>query len=401
MSGEPRASIDWENREKWMELPFPIAEYETRISKLQEVMEQDGYDALLIHGMPSRTGALRYVANFNSFLGNSLVIIPRGGDPVLVTETVFHGEPMHAMLFTTWIKDVRWSDFPAATDVGIFISRMKDVFVERNLEKGRLGIVGQRWMPWPLMKAMEDSFPEASFTSAIDTYQKITAIKSPLEIQLMREACLVAGAGLKAAYESAQPGVSEFEVSAEIRYAMAKAGAEEIWDPLSVVAGPKAGYKHCSPSLRPMEAGDMIFVDISPIYKGYIVDVARTWPIGGTGSEEAIKILDTALLASDEAIKAIKPGVNARDVMELTKKIAAEAGLGDYFHAVGHGTGSTKFEVPIMVGENNDVILEAGMVFSLEPMITVENVGTGVEEDTILVTETGAEILPCFERRLW
>jgi Xaa-Pro aminopeptidase len=351
--------------------------------------------------MPGRSGQLRYVANFNSFLGNTVVIIPQSGDPALITETVFHGEPMHAMIFTTWIKDIRWTDHPAATKIEDFIAEVRDVFVEKGLEKARVGIAGDRWIPASLNNALLEAFPGVGFRSALGMYQNVTAIKSPLEIELMREAVAIAGKGMKVAYEAARPGVDELEVSAEIRYAMAKAGAEEIWDPLSVVAGPKSGYKHCSPSKRVMRDGDMIFVDISPIYKGYIVDVARTWVIGSGGSADAFKMLDTALLMSDEGIKAIKPGATAREVMSLCEELAKEAGVLDYYYPVGHGTGSTKFEKPVIAHDKLDVVFEPGMVFSFEPMLVKEDLGTGVVEDTILVTERGAEILPCFTRKLW
>jgi Xaa-Pro aminopeptidase len=383
-----------------MELPFPLEEYENRMNRLKAGMEKEGLDALLVHGMPGRSGQLRYVANFNSFLGNTLVVIPQSGDPALITETVFHGEPMHAMIFTTWVKDVRWTDHPAATKVEDFVREVKDVFVEKGLERANLGIVGDRWIPASLKNSLLEAFPEARFSSAIEMYQNVTAIKSPLEIELMRQAVAIAGRGLDAGYQAVRPGVEEFEVSAEIRYAMAKAGAEETWDPLAAVAGPKSGYKHCSPSNRPIQDGDMVFIDISPVYKGYIVDVARTWVLGN-GSPEAIKMLDTALLMSDEAVKAIRPGVTGKEVMSLCEKLAKDVGLFDYFYPVGHGTGSTKFEKPILAEHSLDVVLEAGMVFSLEPMLVKEELGTGVVEDTVLVTETGAEILPCFKRKLW
>jgi Xaa-Pro aminopeptidase len=371
------------------------------MNRLKAEMAKEGLDALLVHGMPGRAGQVRYVANFNSFLGSTVVIIPQSGDPALITETVFHGEPMHAMIFTTWIRDIRWTDHPAATKIEDFIAEVKDVFVERGLEKAKVGITGDRWIPAPLKNALLEAFPGVQFSSAIGMYQNVTAIKSPLEIELMRETVAIAGKGLEAAYKASQPGVDEFEVTAEIRYTMAKAGAEEIWDPLSVVAGPKSGYKHCSPSKRIMQDGDMIFVDISPIYKGYIVDVARTWVVGAGGSPEAFKMLDTALIMSEEGMKAIKPGVKSRDVMSICEKLAKEAGLLDYYYPVGHGTGSTKFEKPVIAHDNLEVVFEPGMVFSYEPMLIKEDLGTAVVEDTVMITETGAEILPCFTRKLW
>ena len=99
MAHKPRASYAWEDREKWLQLPFPVEEYQARIDKLRVEMGKEGFDALLVHGMPARSGHVRYVANFNSFLGNTIVVLPKDGDPAIITETVFHGEPMPAIAF--------------------------------------------------------------------------------------------------------------------------------------------------------------------------------------------------------------------------------------------------------------------------------------------------------------
>jgi Xaa-Pro aminopeptidase len=398
----PRASYAWEDRQKWLQLPFPLEEYQGRIVNLRTEMEKEGFDALLVHGMPARTGHVRYVANFNSFLGNTLVVIPKSGDPALITETVFHGEPMHAMLWTTWIRDVRWTDFPIAPNLDDFMAEVKAVFSERQLQRSRLGIAGARWMPALLMNALQQAFPQAHFSSAAELFRRVTAIKSPLEVEIIRKTNAIAGLGFEAAFAVARPGVDEFEIAAEIHHAMVKADAEEVWTPIAVVAGPKSGFKHCSPSKRAIQDGDMIFVDISPIHQGYIVDVSRT-TVFGDSNPEAIRMLDTALLMADEAVKSIKPGLNGRSLVEVTRDVARESGMLEWFYptAIGHGVGTTKFESPLMVGEDIDVLLEPNMAFALEPMLVREGVGTAVVEDTILVTETGAEILPCFTRKLW
>jgi len=402
MAHVPRASYAWENREQWLELPFPVEEYQGRIERLRTEMEKEGYDALLVHGMPARSGHVRYVANFNSFLGNTLVVIPKSGDPAFITETVFHGEPMHAMVWTTWMRDVRWADFPISPGLDDFMAQVKAVFSEKGLQKGRLGIVGARWIPALLMTALEGTFPQARFSSAAGLFRRVTAIKSPREIEVMRKTNAIAGRGFEAGFAVTRPGVHEFEIAARIHDAMVQEGAEEVWTPLAVVAGPKAGFKHCSPSRRTIRDGDMIFVDISPIHQGYIVDVSRTTVIGKS-SPEAVKMLDTALLMADEAVKAIKPGINGQRLVEVTRKVAEESGMLEWFYptAIGHGVGTTKFESPLMVGDDIDIVLEPNMVFALEPMLVREGVGTAVVEDTILVTETGAEILPCFTRKLW
>jgi len=400
---QPKASPSWENRQKWLQMPFPLDEYQRRVERLQAAMAKEGLDAMLLHGMPARSGPVRYIANFYSFLGNTLVVVPVDEEPAMVTETVFHGEPMHAMIWSTWLKDVRYSDFPIAPTMDEFMAELKAVFREKGLEKARVGLVGGRWMPAILMNALSEAFPAADFRSAARLYRDVTAIKSPREIQLLTRANLAAGKAFAAAYESARPGVTEIEIAAEVRYAMAKAGADEIWDPLAVAAGPRSGFKHSSPTDRPIENGDMIFVDISPIFSGYIVDVSRTWVIG-KGDPEAVKMLDAALAAEDAALEKIKPGATGLEAHEAATRVAERFGLAEWFYAVGHGVGSTKFESPMLThakGAPIDVVFEPGMVFSLEEMFVREGLGTAVIEDTILVTETGAEILPCYERKLW
>jgi Xaa-Pro aminopeptidase len=280
------------------------------------------------------------------------------------------------------------------------MAEVKAVFSEKQLHRARLGIVGGRWIPALLMNALQQAFPQARFSSAADLFRRVTAIKTLREVEIIRKTNAIAGLGFEAAFAVARPGVDEFEISAEIHHAMVKAGAEEIWTPIAVVAGPKSGFKHCSPSNRSIQDGDMIFVDISPIHQGYIVDVSRT-SVFGDSNPEAIRMLDTALLMADEAVKAIKPGVNGQRVVEVTTQVAKESGMLEWFYPVGHGVGTTKFESPLVGWAEIEVVFQPNMVFSLEPMLVREDLGTAVVEDTILVTETGAEIPPCFTRKLW
>ena len=79
MSRKPRASCAWQNQEEWLQPPFPLEEYEGRFRKLRAEMERENVDALLVYDMHAQSRPVRYVANFNSFPGNTLVIIPRDG----------------------------------------------------------------------------------------------------------------------------------------------------------------------------------------------------------------------------------------------------------------------------------------------------------------------------------
>jgi Xaa-Pro aminopeptidase len=383
-------------------MPFPVEEYLHRVKSIQSQLRRAGYDAAVVFGNPGRTGPIRYVSNFNSFLGSTLVVVPADGEVSLITETVFHHEPMHAMIWTTWIKDVRCTDFPITDSPDALAVHVRDVLREQDLERGRLALVGERWIPASLEHAIRGAAPSASWTSGGKFWLNVTARKSPAEIDLLRRATKVAGMGFQAALEVAKPGVTEYEVASAAIAAMVSAGAQEVWNPIAVAFGPRSGYKHSSPTKRRIEAGDCFFIDISPIVDGYIVDVARTG-IVGTGSPRMARMLDTALIMSEEAVKAARPGVDGSVLQSLCHRIARDAGLEQFFYpdSIAHGVGTTKFETPIILGEHVDVVLEEGMVFSLEPMLIEEGLGTAVVEDQVLITSTGAEILDCFTRRLW
>ena len=88
-------------------LPFPLEEYERRVNCLRSEMERAGIEGLVICGAPKRSGYVRYIANFESYIGTTFVIIPLSGSPVLVTDSQFRQEPMQAGMWMTWIEEVR------------------------------------------------------------------------------------------------------------------------------------------------------------------------------------------------------------------------------------------------------------------------------------------------------
>ncbi|MBI4278573.1 MAG: aminopeptidase P family protein [Armatimonadetes bacterium] len=402
MTFRARAAYDWASRQRWLDLPFPVEEYHARVERIRQHLNREELDAALVFGNPGRPGPVRYVSNFNSFLGSTLVVVPAAGDVALVTETIFHHEPMHAMIWTTWVEDVRCTDFPLANTSDDLAAHVRDVFRERGLERGRVALVGERWIPAGLEATLRRDLPRVAWVSGARLWLDVTARKSRAEIAVLREAAAIAGRGFKAALAAAVPGAAEYQVAGAAAGAMMEAGAQEVWTPMAVAFGPRAGFKHSAPTGRRIQQGDAFFIDLSPVRHGYIVDVARTGVVG-SGPSRMRAMLDTALGMADAVVAAARPGVQGGELVALCRRIATAAGFEDLFYpdAVGHGVGTTKFETPLLLGEHVDVVLEEGMVFSLEPMLVEESLGTAVVEDEILITPGGAEILPCFTRKLW
>jgi Xaa-Pro dipeptidase len=398
--GMTKVRYDWEHRKQYLDLPFEIAEYERRVDGLRRAMAGQNLEYLLVYGNPACSGPVRYVGNFDTFLGNSIVVLPLEGDLTLVTDSVMHSEPMHSCIWTTWIRDVRAGHHPGtvrnAENIADFVI---DVLRENRLQAASGGLVSARWLPYELMGRLAESLPEGNLVAADAVFESVRGIKSEAELASLRKSARYASIGLDTAFAKATPGMTEKELRAEAIYAMLKAGADSTM--FALTSGPRSGLKHADPSDRPIERGDMLFVDICAPHRGYMSDVARSGVVDRSNDQQR-KMLEAALEMRDRVVEAVRPGARICDLQRIAEDIAQRRGFADYYYPTGfgHGVGTSVVESPILFPDN-EAQLEENMVFSLEPMIVIEGVGTAVFEDMILVTSTGAEVLSDATTSTW
>lgn len=398
--GKTKVSYDWEHRRKYLDLPFPLDEYRRRVDELRLAMSQNGLDYLLIYGSPTCVGPVRYVANFDSYFGNTIVVLPRDGQLMLATDSVMHSEPMHSGIWMTWIKDVRAGHHPSTVRTAEnIVDFAAELLTDERLQAAKGGLVSARWFPHGFMSRVTELLPESSLTSADPVFESVRAIKSDVELVALRMSAKYASIGHDTAFAKATPGMTEKELRAEAVYAMLRAGGDVTIAALT--SGPRAGLKHADPSDRRIEDGDMLFVDICAPHQGYMSDVARTGVVGRANGQQK-EMLETALEMRDRVVEAVRPGARICDLQQIAEGIAQRRGLADYYYPTGfgHGIGTSVVESPILFPDN-EAQLEENMVFSLEPMIVIEGVGTAVFEDMILVTSTGAEMLSDATTSTW
>ncbi|MEG1604078.1 MAG: M24 family metallopeptidase, partial [Cloacibacillus sp.] len=139
--------------------------------------------------------------------------------------------------------------------------------------------------------------------------------------------------------------------------------------------------------------GDIILIDFCAYYEHYWSDITRCFFLGHIGNHELEKIYNIAKNANLAAIAAVQPGVAAKTIDEAARKYITDAGYGEYFlHRTGHGLGLSVHEEPYITPVN-DLILEEGMTFTIEPGIYLEGIGGVRVEDDILVTKDGCRVL--------
>lgn len=192
-----------------------------------------------------------------------------------------------------------------------------------------------------------------------------------------------------------QPGRTEAEVAEDLAVLIKKDHSKV--DFVIVGSQVNGANPHHDYSDRELVPGDMVVVDIGGTYGvGYHSDCTRTYVVGGSPNlidADAQQMYDVLLRAQEEAVKAIKPGVTAASIDKVARDIISEAGYGHAFiHRTGHGIGLSTHEEPFIM-EGNDLVLQPGMAFSVEPGIYLEGRFGARIEDIVVVTENGCECL--------
>jgi len=221
---------------------------------------------------------------------------------------------------------------------------------------------------------------------------KLRSVKDQQEIQLIREACRLATLGMKVASEVIRPGMKEKEVAAEVEFAMRKKGSDGTSFDTIIASGPASAFPHGSCSSRAIREGEFVVVDLGATFSFYRSDMTRTFT-AGEPSEKQRKIYETVKLANQKAFENMKPAVCATEVDGVARRLIEAAGWGDFFvHNLGHGVGLEIHEAPVLGPDSKD-ILTAGNVVTDEPGIYLPGYGGVRIEDTVLVTDGGAERL--------
>ena len=221
---------------------------------------------------------------------------------------------------------------------------------------------------------------------------QLRAAKNAEEISLMRRAGELTSLGMKTAQETLKSGLKEYEVAAEIEYAMRKNGSYGTAFETAVSSGPAAAFPHGGCTDRKIRQGDLVVVDIGAVFKNYRSDMTRTL-VAGKPTEKQLKIHNVVKTAHEEAFTVIRPRAKTRDVDAAARRIIEKAGYGEFFvHGLGHGVGLDIHEPPTLNPTSKEK-LQAGNVVTDEPGIYLVGYGGVRIEDTVLVTKDGAEKL--------
>ncbi len=228
--------------------------------------------------------------------------------------------------------------------------------------------------------------------------RRLRRIKNTEEIEKLARAGSITDAVGEHVLDRLRPGQTELEVSVLIGAAIGESGGTLSFESL-VQSGPNSALPHVRPTSRKLGEGDFVLLDFGATFEGYRADTTRMAVIGEP-SERHREIHALVLAAHDAAVAAVRAGTTAGSVDAAARQVIEAAGMGElFFHRVGHGLGLEAHEDPSL-DPGSATVLEAGMVFTIEPGIYIPGWGGVRIEDDVLVERSGCRLLTNEDRSL-
>ena len=258
------------------------------------------------------------------------------------------------------------------------------------VEKAHLSLTA-----WERLRALVDG---AEPVDAGAQLRLLRARKAPWEQERLRRAAEITDRVTELAMADLAVGRSELEVAMAIDLHIAEAGARRAFGTI-VQFGPNSAMPHAQPGDRRLRPGDLVLLDFGAAWEGYRADTTRM-AVAGEPDSRQVEVHSVVLAAHDAAVAAVRAGTAVRDVDEAARAVIRAAGLGDRFiHRVGHGLGLEAHEDPSL-DPGSDVVLQEGMVVTIEPGVYMPGWGGVRIEDDVVVVAGGGRLLTAAGREL-
>ena len=378
-----------EARLPYLEPEFSDDEYDRRLASVRAGMETAGLDALLIYCGASSYASARWLTNYEAFGGTVFVVVRRDGGIAVTTDGVLHAEPMHSMVWTCRAADLRCAAGPV---YGGALDEVATLAADAVGPAVHVGLAGSAAIPQHLYASLIGRLPGLQTADAVMAQARL--IKSDAELDMMFTSGRIADAAFAAVFEALAPGVEETEVAAAAVATMLRHGAIESFR-TCVVGGKLAGLKHSYPRKRRLQTGEMVFLDLGASFKHYVSDTSRCAVVGGMPQGDAAALLGIADDLYAAGLEQMRPGQTIDDVAQALMRVVRGTRWEQDFYpgGFGHGIGMDLFEAPGGLFAGSQVVLQPGLTLAYEPMVVVAGLGTGVVEDSVVITETGYRLL--------
>ena len=350
-----------------------------RLSRLRDFLREKEADAVVVN----KEVNLHY---FSGFRGDDSLLLISPNDTLLVTDSRYTEQAAaQASLFE--IVEQKEGLFAKAAECVKARGWKKIAF------EGNAMTYDQFVKLRDLLGA--DSAPEISVNLG-----ELRTVKEAEEIAAMKKAAEIGDAAFLDIVKFIRPGISELEVAARLETVMRGLGSERPAFSTIVASGERGSLPHGIATEKLIVSGEFVTMDYGAVYEGYHSDMTRTVCVG-RASDAQRALYRMVLDAQEFGVSLVKPGASGKDVDAAVRQRIADAGYGENFgHGLGHSLGLEIHEEPRLSKKSDCESLLSGMIVTVEPGVYLPGEGGLRIEDTVLVTETGGEVLTASSKKL-
>ena len=362
-------------------------DFDRRLDRLRLALVANELDGLLVTNLTN----VRYLTGFT---GSAGIVAVTEADVVLTTDGRYRTQAGEQV-------DAAGIGGRVAIEIG-GAEEQRTALLERLAGAARVGLEAED-VTWAQAVAWQERLGRDAVRSA-GIVEALREVKDGGEIDRMRRAASIADDALAEVLPmlaaAATSTLEEQEFALALDSAMRRRGAESVAFETIVASGENSAKPHHHPSARRIEKGDPVVVDFGATFEGYRSDMTRTFVVGGLPTGKLKEIFDLVATSQSAGVAAVQPGVITGSVDAVCRDIIAAAGMAERFeHSTGHGVGLDIHEAP-WVAAKATAILEPGAVVTVEPGVYVAGVGGVRIEDTLVVTDDGAEPLTRFTKEV-
>jgi Xaa-Pro dipeptidase len=359
---------------------FSDSEFDRRRLALRAVMADRGIDHVLVYGFERSGGGVAWITGWPVTREAVVIFSPERPDVLLVQH--YNHVPTAKLLAPE--ADVRWG----GADTVSSALDVLETYGGRGKRIGFIGMLGYR------AHAMLEAYA-SSVVDINETYTQLRVIKSPEEVEWLREGARLTDLGIQGLSDRGRVGMSEHELLGIVESAYVReGGATHIhYIALTAMEAPDRCVPAQFPSERIAHRGDVLIAELSAAYWGYAGQALRTFTVDAEPTPLYRDLHDVALAAFDSIIAVIRPGTSVGAAV-VAAQVIEEAGFttnDDLLHGFGGGY------LPPIIGSASRSIhpipkmaFEAGMTVVVQPNVVTPDERAGVQTgELVLVTDDG------------
>ncbi len=354
-------------------------------------MARDGLDGLLLATGTNLCFLSGYPVVEPTLARPFYLVVPRVGEPVSIVHT---GRDYEARALS-WIRDVRTYERLSVAPVEVLRAAVAAAGITRGRFGAELGFEQRLGIPVLELERIADALAPVELVDASSLLWGLRLRKPAWDVEAMRRACACTATAYERLFTAICEGVTEREIALTMMVETARAGGSSPWVAITSGAG-RYDVLMGAGDDRPIERGDMVWLDSGCTVDGLWSDFGRAGVVGGPTAEQHDGQRQIIELTT-RGVEMVRPGRPVAEIAAVLDEAVRTIGLpvtsnvSGIAGRVGHGVGLDMTEPP-HIAVDDETILEAGMTITVEPGVATA-FGLFHAEENVLVTETGYERL--------